>query len=86
MLPVFIQDKHGVAIVPFSWKPEKMAVNHELTITFFLVNNFRACGGFLFLSSPSLHASVQLTHFGKISFVMARVLWSLIWIFSWRRA
>jgi GAF domain-containing protein len=86
MLPIFTRDDRGLAVVQFSRKPEKVFVNHELTIASFLVNKFRTYGGFLFLNASSLHASVEATHFGKTSFVMARVLSSLMRIFSCRRA
>jgi hypothetical protein len=59
--------------------------NHGLTIASFLMNNFRTPGGFLCLNPPPLRASVKESHFGKISFVLVRVLSSLTWIFSCNR-
>jgi hypothetical protein len=86
MLPIFTRDNRGLAVVQFSRKPEKVFVNHEITIASFLVNKFRTYSDFLFVNTPSLWALVKVTHFGKMSFVMVRVLSSLMRIFSCRRA
>jgi hypothetical protein len=74
ILPIFTRDSRGLVVVQFSREPEKVLLNDDRTTAFLLVNKFRAYGGFLFLSTPSLRASAEATHFGKASFVMARVL------------
>jgi hypothetical protein len=46
------------------------------------VNKFCTYNGFLFLDTHSLRALVEVAHFRKTSFVMARVLSLLMEIFS----
>jgi hypothetical protein len=77
MLPIFTRDDGGLTIAQFSRKPEKMSVNHELTIASFLVNKLHTYGDFLFVNAPLLHASVEATHFRKAL---------LTWIFRFRPA
>jgi hypothetical protein len=40
MLPTFMWDNRGLAVVQFPRNPEGVFVNHELTIASFLVNIF----------------------------------------------
>jgi hypothetical protein len=60
--------------------------NYELAIASFLVNRFRTHSSVLFLNALSFRALVEAMHFGKMWFVMAHVLSSLMRIFSCRRA
>jgi hypothetical protein len=62
MLPIFMWDNRSLAVVQFSRKPEKVFVNHEPTITFFLVNKLRMYSGFLFRNAPSLRRSIEVPH------------------------